>query len=175
MNLETKVCTTCEKEYLKRNNASKKQWEDSKYCGRACHWEGLNISNSYRAIHMWLAYHYEKTGVCDFCNSIGKETQRALKKGESYQKDITKYHELCVSCHKKYDFTEETRKKMSASHKGIPLPHKEKAVIATRDGKEVHFDSASKASLELGVSRTSISNAVTGRYKKAGNYTWRYG
>lgn len=63
-------------------------------------WKGMRAS--YTAKHHWLLDNFTKKGVCEDC---GKKslTHWANISGE-YQRDIKDYKELCVSCHKKFDF-----------------------------------------------------------------------
>lgn len=74
---------------------------------------------NYDSAHRWIRYHYGRANKCEFCGI--KTTKRyhwALKKGCKYSRDINDYFQLCSSCHRKYDMTDETKKKMSKSKKG---------------------------------------------------------
>jgi hypothetical protein len=75
--------------------------------------------NKYNNIHTWLRYHYGKATKCSNtdCQSGGQRRyQWALKTGEEYAKDITKYIPLCPSCHRKYDMTDELKKKLAENN-----------------------------------------------------------
>lgn len=70
-------------------------------------------------IHYWINTKYGKAPKCEHCGTTtNKRYEWALKKGCDYEKKRENFISLCNSCHKKYDFTEETRKKMSKTHKG---------------------------------------------------------
>ncbi len=92
----------------------------------------------------------------------------------------------------------ETRRKMSESHKGIPLSKDHKGKIsAALKGRRVTpqcqaasvketskqiicketekvFPSITSAAKEMGISRSGIGNCLTGRSKTAGGFHWRY-
>lgn len=46
--------------------------------------------------------------------------------------------------------------------------------ISLETGEEVEYSSVSKAARELGISRTHIPDACSGKYKHCGGYTWQY-
>jgi len=79
-----------------------------------------NIDN-YQRVHQWLAYHYGRAYKCEHCNGTkkSKRNEWALKKGFKYEKNVDNFIQLCSSCHKLYDFTEETRKKQSLAKIGL--------------------------------------------------------
>ena len=60
-------------------------------------WKGDGASR--RAVHLWLARHSPKTGVCEDCGAEG-QTDYALKDhSERHSRDRAKYAELCRACH----------------------------------------------------------------------------
>src|SRR5688572_20149383 len=66
--------------------------------------------SQYIAIHIYLNKFNKKTGVCERCGtSESKRTEWALMDGRTYSRDIDDYEELCPSCHRKGDFTEDMR------------------------------------------------------------------
>lgn len=83
---------------------------------------GLDIS-TYNSIHAWLRYHYVKGNVCEGaeCSGVCKIMHFALRQGKKYEKNRENFIVLCFSCHKKYDMTDETRKKMSESRMGVKM------------------------------------------------------
>lgn len=74
-------------------------------------WKGE--SAKYQALHVWIRSHYGKAQRCENPSCEGKSTQFqwALKKGRKYSRNRDDYLQLCRSCHRKYDITEEFRKK----------------------------------------------------------------
>lgn len=66
------------------------------------------------SMHKYLDYHYGKPTVCEHCKKeyIGKSKMDwALKKDRTYSRNKKDYFRLCRSCHRKYDLTEEKKKK----------------------------------------------------------------
>ena len=122
----------------------------------------MNYTDSYNSIHKWLAYNYGKASKCEQCGTKDStKYEYALLKCKRHQRNRGHYRELCARCHKEYDQIIEklTEKKY-------------KPVYATKDGKQRYFPSIKAATLELGVSGTSISNNLSGLSKTAGGYIW---
>ncbi len=136
--------------------------------------QGLRAVNRvyYDNIHQWLIKRRKKIGVCEFCKER-RQTEFALRKGEIYKRDTNVFMELCISCHKKYDYTEEQRRKVSERMKGNS--YTSLSVIAVKNGESRLFKSLTQASKELNIIVTAISNCLAGRAKTAGGYFWKYG
>lgn len=81
------------------------------------HWKSKHPN--YRAVHAWLKYYHGKASKCEMpdCLSKSKAFNWALKKDCEYEKNIDNFMQLCSSCHKKYDLTEDTRRRLSESGK----------------------------------------------------------
>lgn len=67
---------------------------------------------NYKAIHLWLSKHYQKTGKCSFCKKR-RYTQWAKRQGKVYKRNIDNFIELCIPCHKRYDMKPKQEKKKS--------------------------------------------------------------
>lgn len=129
----------------------------------------------YISIHSWIKYHYGKANHCSnqSCTFLNpKRYEYALKKGKEYEKKIDNYIPLCVSCHRKYDFTEQKRQRIGISKLGNH--NRVKPVIAMKNEKEHSFPSLRIAGQKLKISEKAISNALNGLAKKSGGYEWRY-
>ncbi len=103
-----------------------------KFCGRDCfhknygknhkaekspHWKGENVG--YDGIHTWLTREFGRGKNCESCGKLAK-LHWAKKQGKKYERKRENFIELCAVCHKNYDMNDETRKRMSLSHKGKP-------------------------------------------------------
>lgn len=78
---------------------------------------------AYGTIHQWLIRNYEKR-ECEHCGkkkSDGWKLHYALKKGKQYERKRGNFSILCASCHKKYDYTEVTKRKLSNYVKAHPV------------------------------------------------------
>jgi len=151
----------------------------------------------YYRIHNWLSYHHGKANKCENekCKSVSpKRYEWALLKGKDYKKDRNNYIMLCPSCHRKYDITEEQRKKISMSRiykskigtlfsdqhranlsKSLKGINSIKVIKISKDMRIVQeYASVTIASKENNILQSSISNALTGRSKTAGGYIWEY-
>lgn len=77
-----------------------------------------DINPSYSSVHKWISRHFNYKKVkCEHCGSK-RFLEWAIKKGEKPSHSIEKYLVLCSSCHKKYDYTAERKKRLSNSLKG---------------------------------------------------------
>lgn len=136
--------------------------------------KGLRAENRnlYENIHQWLNKNFKKMGLCQRCGTKGV-TEFALKKDETYRKERDAFLELCKSCHRKMDYTEKSRQSLIARNTGKPSPRRQKVAMVGIDGWQ-KFQSLKEASIVTGISRTAISNCLTGRAKTAGGYKWIY-
>jgi len=77
-------------------------------------------SKEYRAVHYLLRKNNGKANVCESkdCNGKSLNFDYALKKGREYSDNPKDYIQLCKSCHRKYDFNEDIRKKLSKAKIG---------------------------------------------------------
>lgn len=74
-----------------------------------------------------------------------------------------------------YKHSEETKKKMSESKKGIPSKLKKTVYQYTLDGELVTiWPSATEVARELGFSQSDICNCCNGRQKTSRGYKWSY-
>lgn len=127
--METKICAECEKPF---------EVKVPLFCGRDCfhknygknhkgdrspHWKGDDVG--YDGIHTWLTREFGKGTNCEHCGEKRKLHWAKITDKE-YERKRENFIELCSSCHKKYDFTNESRIRMSESHKGKVSPKKGK-------------------------------------------------
>ncbi len=75
----------------------------------------------YQAIHIWLRKTFGRAKKCENpkCEDKCKIYEWALWKGKEYIKKRENFRMLCKSCHKKYDYTDEAKKKISNALVGI--------------------------------------------------------
>ena len=147
----------------------------------------------YMAIHTWLRSNFGKASCCENkeCTKIYKKFEYALIKGKKYEKNRDNFMQLCRSCHKKYDITEETRRKYRDKKLGISMPqnirdkismhHKKsglnkKVVLQFSNSNEFikKWFSISEAAEYYGISKTAISNCLNKRAITSNNYIWKY-
>ncbi len=112
-----------------------------KFCSSKCYglyqrgkkhpWRKLE-KYGYSAIHKWLKNNFGKPNKCEMssCKKISDNFEWALKKGKEYEKKRENFIQLCVSCHRIYDFTENQRKKISLAVKGRKVSKKTREKMA---------------------------------------------
>jgi len=104
----------------------------------------------YYAVHKWLKKHFGKADICEGedCSGISNNYQWCLKHNCNYIKDRDCFLKLCVSCHRKYDFTEEKGKIISNFMKTriTSIETKEK-MSKTRKGKKLSEEWSKNISL----------------------------
>lgn len=85
--------------------------------------------NLKQKVHAWLYRNFGKASKCenkinqifDFsCKEKSVKFNWAKIKNKPYENMRENFMELCSGCHNKYDFKEETRKKLSILYKGKP-------------------------------------------------------
>jgi len=138
----------------------------------------MKVDSNYNRVHKWIRSHYGNAIKCENKDCQYRKPKRfewALITGKKYEKNINNFIQLCCSCHRKYDFTEEARKKQKkkASRK---RPYRRKPVLQKSvDGKLIRSHLGIKdASSATGISRTAIANVLSNRAKTAGGYIWEY-
>lgn len=129
-------------------------------------------------IHQNIRYRHGKASKCQnpLCENKSVNFEWALIKGRNYTEDIKDYMQLCVSCHRKYDYTDSQRKKISDNNKGKSLHGRERAIIQlTITGELVcEHDSITLAAISIGTVTSSIVNCLSGRSHTAAGFKWNY-
>lgn len=79
-------------------------------------WGGNKVG--YSGIHLWMLKTYGNPPKCEKCGKLGTRKWKwniewALLKGKKYQRKRENFWGLCSGCHKKYDMTAKTRKRIS--------------------------------------------------------------
>lgn len=78
------------------------------------------IKRRYNTIHKWLFYKFGSANKCEnsTCSKKSTHYEWSLLKNKRHAKKRENYHQLCRSCHWKYDDNEKLRKIMSRSRMG---------------------------------------------------------
>ena len=131
---------------------------------RGGHNKGKFTSTSYTSIHKWLARHFIKSKKCEHCPNT-KFIEWALKKGKKHDHNRDSYLCLCSSCHKKYDYTDERKKKLSDSLKLVPHTKEwNKKVSLGQKGKKMSLEARRKMS-EYKIKHPPQRNKTNGQFK----------
>jgi hypothetical protein len=136
----------------------------------------INGSMKYAALHQRIYRKWGKANHCD--NNSNHHTTRyewASISGR-YIFDRNDWKQLCPSCHRKMDFTEETRVKMSRARRGKDSKRKKTVAQLNRySGKVIKiFDSITSAALSIKRDRSTIHSCLSGSRPTAGGYKWKY-
>lgn len=148
----------------------------------------------YIQIHTWIKTKYGRASKCEHCKIENKKRYEwALKKGYEYEKNIDNYFELCVSCHRIYDYTEEMKKdcglRMSTQYK--TGKRKSPKVNEGKTGKDSisakvviqlsisgdyiqEFGSVKEAAIAIGGKYSNICMCARGTNLTAYGYKWKY-
>lgn len=62
-------------------------------------WKGDQAG--YRAIHIWINSHKEKTGYCNHCHLMKKTAWANVSR--EYKRELSDWIELCYPCHQVFD------------------------------------------------------------------------
>ena len=131
--------------------------------------------NRYTNVHVWVKKKYGKANKCEICHKEGLNYNWALKKGCEYDFDIDNFMQLCISCHRVYDFNKEVAKKISETLSGKPRPYRYVPIYRIdANGVKMEYASIAIDAKENSILRTSIMNCLSGESKTAGKYKWEY-
>lgn len=127
---------------------------------------------AYSTIHNWLHNNYGSATKCENskCLKRSKRFNWANISGE-YRRDLKDWEQLCVSCHRLKDYTEEQRIRLSLSHR--KNPHKKIYQYDLSKNLVAVFDSVRSASRATGASPTGIYNNLAGRSRNSAGYLWK--
>jgi hypothetical protein len=127
----------------------------------------------YQRVHYWL---YEKYGKANHCEN--DETHKSFRFewaniSDKYLKNKNDWKQLCVSCHRKMDYTEEQRERTRRVNRGNKY-HNIKIKQYDKDGKFIkEWRSSMEVKRKLHILHTSISNVLAGKAKTAGGFIWQ--
>jgi len=95
--------------------------------------EKLKVNSSaYSKVHYWIKKEYGRPIKCEDSECSYKNPKRyewANISGE-YKYERSDWMQLCPSCHRKYDITDEIRKRMSEGRRGMKLTEKHRKILA---------------------------------------------
>jgi hypothetical protein len=130
-------------------------------------------SNEYFYLHKWLRQTYGRASYCSNNESHIRNRYHWANISGAYRWDIRDFKQLCTSCHKRMDMTDEIRKKAALNaqnnrNRSVPTNQ------YTKDGVFIkRWPSGRVAALTLGIDYSTLNNNVVGRYKSAGGYIWK--
>lgn len=128
----------------------------------------------YVKIHVWM---YRNFGKADHCsknkNHVSKTYEWANISGK-YKQDVSDWMQMCPSCHRKYDYTEEQRNKIILRNKGNNYHSKRVMQYDSKGNLIKRWNSSQEAESFLNILSTSISNVIHGRAKMAGGWRWAH-
>lgn len=133
-------------------------------------------SSQYRTVHNWLNRHYGKAALCENSNCLKTSTafEWALKKGYQYAKKKDNFLQLCTSCHRKYDFSENCRAVIKENFKKGRQARKKPVIKLDAGGKQLCiYESVAKAAKEIGCAHPSILKAIS-RQTKVRGFKWQW-
>jgi hypothetical protein len=128
--------------------------------------------NAYTVLHVWIINHWGKAQCCVFCGLDKPHYEWANVSG-NYTRDLEDYLPLCVSCHRKLDWTENQREFHRARLKKHRIAIKSK-VAQFQDGQLIQvFDCAYDAARAVDRNKACIFDALNGRQKTSAGFEWR--
>lgn len=136
---------------------------------------GEEFKRNYRNVHFWLRNKFGNASKCEGieCNHKSRKFNYALKTGSEYKKIRENFLELCISCHRKYDLTDEIKNKMSESRIGLQN-HRTKIKGIDNNGNVKIYSSIKEASIINKSGRGSIVDVLKGRRNSCYNIKYTY-
>jgi hypothetical protein len=124
-------------------------------------------SVNYFNIHQWLKRHYGKASKCEnkgCINTAATKFEWALKKGMNHERNINNYLQMCISCHRAYDMTEEHKKNISVSKKAAK---KGKRVTSIdENGVSITYNGIREAAKLSGATANYIYDSLRNKKKR---------
>lgn len=128
-------------------------------------------STEYRVIHKFILYRYGRAPLCIWDDSHTGRFEWANVTGV-YTKELDNYLPMCVSCHRKFDYTEQMRDEFRSRIVGNHYAPRVK-VAQYKDGQLIMVhESINQASIITNNSAGNISECVSGKRSHAGGYQW---
>jgi hypothetical protein len=127
----------------------------------------------YAPLHQWIKRHYGKATHCSVDKSHNSKRFEWANISGEYKRYINDFRQLCVSCHRKVDMTDQKREKIRQATIGN-TSHNIPIVSVDNLGVVTVYKSARIAQEKTGVSHKCISNCLKGLSKTAGGLTWNY-
>lgn len=139
---------------------------------KAYNWKGEKAG--YQSKHQWVRKYYGKASYCSDDPSHVSKRYEWANISRKYKRDISDWKQLCISCHRKFDITDETRRKLSIAN-SRPRPSRRKAIRGINEnGDFFTYPSVTEAARALNIHRTGISSCLVGRGLTAGKLKWSY-
>jgi len=140
----------------------------------------------YNNCHAYINRKYGKASKCENPECEYENPKRfewALLKGREYSKDINDYIQLCPSCHRYYDFTEEKRNNLS-----IASRHRDRTDISGSKNKKSkpilqyaldgvlikEWESVSMCARELKIHRSNIFANLRGSIIQSEGFVFKW-
>lgn len=133
-------------------------------------------SSRYCAVHNWIKRHFGKAIKCESVECKNKSTsfEWALRKNFLYEKSINNFIQLCVPCHRKYDYSGVNKKAVLVAFEKGRIGRKRPVIKFNINGEELgRYESVSSAAKEHGCAHTSILDAIKSNTKVHG-FKWQY-
>lgn len=124
--MSEKECLACKKVFLRNRSYTKKRWEEAKYCSHKCFgsvngrtrrgmdetkhpkWKGDKVG--YAGIHDWMTKHFGQPAECEVCGLEDSTRKYHWANLTNYLRDRKDWKRMCVSCHRKYDYSRQNQK-----------------------------------------------------------------
>lgn len=127
---------------------------------------------NYSQIHFWIRYYYGKANHCEFNMSHKSKKYEWANIDGIYENDIKHFIQLCQSCHRKLDWTDEARAKMAIiSSKTRNAKKKIKQLSLSGEIIKI-WGCGMDVQRQLGILRSNIGNVLAGKSKTAGGWRW---
>jgi hypothetical protein len=134
--------------------------------------------SKYFGIHGWLKRTYGAAKVCQNPDCEFKDAKKfewALKKGRKYEKNVGNFLQLCVTCHRRYDETEDSKANKSfAARNRLNRPMRAVKKLDKRGALVKQYKSVSHAAADNQRSVSAITLAAGGKTKSCAGFKWEY-
>lgn len=128
-------------------------------------------TTEYKLIHKYIIRTYGNAPLCIWDDSHISRFEWANISGV-YTRELEDYLPMCVSCHRKFDITDDGIQRNIVRFQEWNVPRRI-PIAQYKDGILVKvFESAYHASKDTGLPQGNISRCVRGQFKQIGGYQW---
>lgn len=129
--------------------------------------------NKYANLHQKLVRIYGNAPCCVFCDGSKSSNFEWANATGTYNDMLENYLPLCVSCHRKFDYSEKQRELQRQRLKTNRIAMRGK-VAQFKDGKliKVH-ECLVDAARSVGRSHTTLLQHLNGGFKNCAGYQWK--
>ena len=138
--------------------------------------EGMSAKyrNEYIYIHKWVNKTYGKANCCSLNKKHKSKVFEWANISKKYKRDIRDWIQLCQSCHRKRDWTENQKNILRERNMGNKY-HVKKIIQMDMNGNFIkEWESGRAVAKAFGICPSSVSNLLRGKTQLVNAWRWSF-